>query len=130
MSQISKKTVKRVKDQAKQVAIEENKISEEETKILEEAFAQAKMPVEMTDEDFKCGEYELDIRKLSPENRQQMIFRALTLNVVYLRQTSQNQIDIMRLLMLVLKKLGVEDVEKDLASLMEELTTKTQSIKN
>ena len=98
----------------------------EEAKIFEQALKEAKMPVTLTDKDFQLGDYELDIRSLSLPNQLQMVFRTMALVVVYLRQLSQNQVDQIRLLMLELKKMGVEDIEKSLSELIVELQNKNK----
>lgn len=127
MPKITKEVVQKVKEESKKVALEEHKITKEEEKLFEQALKEAKMPVELTDEDFKLGDYELDIRKLSLPNQLQMVFRTMALVVVYLRQLSQNQVDQIRLLMLELKKMGVEDIEKSLSELLVEMQNKNKN---
>ena len=89
-------------------------------RILEEA----KMPIEMKNEDFKMGERELDIRGLSSKNRDQMLFRMLVLNNVYQRQNALTLIDIMRLIMILLKQMGVNSIEEAIDNLIQEQTQK------
>lgn len=55
-----------------------------------------------------------------------MMFRMLVLQNVYLRQCMQSLIDIIRLQMVSLKKLGVEDVVKATDDLLEELAAKVK----
>lgn len=105
---------------------EETILDEEGTRILEDMLKEAKMPVVLKDKDFECGERELDIRGLSKKNKDQMMFRMLVLQNVYLRQCMQSLIDIIRLQMVSLKKLGVEDVVKATDDLLEELAAKVK----
>ena len=118
---LTKEQKAELKESAKKIAMKEFDLKEEDALLLEQAMKEARMPVSLTDKDFKCGEGELDIRKLSPENINQMMFRMATLNVVYGRQLAQSLVDIMRLLMLILKKLGYEDIIKATDELLEEL---------
>ena len=71
---------------------------------------EAKLPIELNDFNFKMGEQELDVRKLSRANWRQMEFRQLVLQNIYLKQVVMGQTDILRLLMVIADKLGVEDI--------------------
>lgn len=118
---LTKDERKQLKESAKKMATEQLELSEHDKEIIETALKEAKMPVKLTDKDFKCGEGELDIRKLSQENLNQMMFRMATLNIVYGRQVAQSLVDVMRLIMIVLKKLGCDDIIKETDDLLEEL---------
>lgn len=118
---LTKEEKKQLKDSAKKVATKEVEMKEHDKELIEQALKEAKMPVHLTDKDFKLGEGELDIRKLSAENVAQMMFRMQMLNVVYGRQLAQSLVDIMRLIMIVLKKLGCDDIIKETDDLLEEL---------
>jgi len=126
-TKISSEKIEGVKESVKKKVVEETTLSKEEEEILVKCLEEAKMPVEMLDKDLVLGERELDIRKLSEKNLDQMMFRMQILNVVYQRQLTQNLIDIERLLMVLLKKLGVEDVIGATDELLEELTAKIYS---
>lgn len=118
-----------LKNSAKKVALKEVDMKAHDIAMIKEALKEAKMPVELKDSDFKLGEGELDIRKLSDENVVQMMFRMSVLNVVYGRQITQSLVDIIRLLMLVLKKQGYDDIIKatdDLLAELSELSTKKE----
>ena len=84
------------------------------------------MPVEFKDEDFKLGEGELDVRGLSDANYRQLMFRVNVIKANHLRDISHTLVDVERLLMLVLKAQGVEDIGKALNSLFEELGKKVK----
>ena len=90
--------------------------------LTKEVLEITKEPVEMTDEDFTLSEGELDIRKLSKENREQLIFRGYALQLVYLRSLVQGQTDLMRMLMVLGDKLGVDNWQQAL----EEVILKSQ----
>lgn len=117
-------TVNEVKEQIKKEELAGTELTPEQEEILIKCLEEAKMPVKLEDKDFTLGERELDIRNLSNDNTYQMFFRMQILNVVYQRQLTQNLVDIERLLMLVLKKLGVEDVVKETDDLLSELAEK------
>lgn len=116
--------VAEVKKQVKERVINSNQLSEEDQEVFEKIIEEAKMPVELSDDEFKLGENELDIRNLSDRNIAQMLFRTNVLNNVYLRNIATSFIDIIRLLMLVLKKLGYSDIENALDELITELKNK------
>ncbi len=97
-----------------------------DTERFKELLAQCQLPVEIGDEDFKMGEGELDVRKLSDANYRQLMFRVNVLKANHLRDISQSLTDIERLLMLVLKAQGVEDIGKELESLFKELREKAK----
>jgi len=64
----------------------------------------------MTDKEFKLGQGELDIRNLSENNKYQMFFRTFVIQNVWIKQLSNSLLDITRLLMVVIDKLGIEDI--------------------
>ncbi len=102
--------VKKVRELNKKKVVEQHVLNQQQQKTLAKIMAEAKMPVKMTDEEFKLGENELDIRKLSSGNRTQMMFRTALLDNVYGRQTLDTLVDILRLLMVIADKLGVENI--------------------
>lgn len=113
-----------VKEKLKEEALKSVDISEKDSAVFKEMLDEALMPVSMTDKDFKLGPQELDIRNLSNKNKYQMLFRQLTLQNVYLRNVSSSLIDIMRLVMVLLTKLGVEDIEKGIDDVLDQLMNK------
>ena len=88
-----------------------------ETERFKELLAQCKLPVEIEDKDF---------RKLSDANYRQLMFRVNVLKANHLRDISQTLVDVERLLMLILKAQGVEDIGKALNGLFEELGKKVK----
>ena len=115
-----------VKKEVKKSVINKHSITEEEQKVYDKALKEALMPVAIGDADFKLGANELDIRNLSKANKEQIQFRQEVLTITYLRQLNSSLVDITRLLMIVLKKLGVEDVIGATDDLLEELKERTE----
>lgn len=91
----------------KKKAMDELTLDENQQKNFEEILKEAKMPIELNDDDFQLGEKEIDIRNLNDENKLQMIFRPLVLNNVYLKQMTQMLLDVTRLMYAMLKAMGV-----------------------
>ncbi len=85
-------------------------LNKEQQELYAKIVEEAKMPVKITDGTFQMGENELDIRYLSPRNRDQMMFRQGTLENIYLKQGLTSLIDITRLLMVLADFLGVKDI--------------------
>ena len=119
---ITKENVEQFRGARKKRKLEENQLTEEQVELTKEVLEIAKEPVEMSDEDFKLSEGELDIRKLSKENREQLIFRGYALQLVYLRSLVQGQTDLMRMLMVLGDKSGVDNWQQAL----EEVILKSQ----
>ena len=100
----------------------DSQLDEKGRKLLEDLAREAKMPIRLKDGDIELGEGELDIRELSKKSKEQLMFRQLILNNVYLRQVVQSQVDLLRLVMILLKKMGVDDIIKATDELQTELT--------
>ena len=111
---ITKENVEQFRGARKKKKLEESELTPEQVELTKEVLEISKEPVEMTDEDFTLSEGELDIRKLSKENREQLIFRGYALQLVYLRSLVQGQTDLMRMLMVLGDKLGVENWQQAL----------------
>ena len=121
---------KELKAKAKQTAMEELGVSEEEMDKIQDMLKLAQMPIELKDGDVKMGKGEVDVRKLSDQNFRQMVWRLLILNNLYTKDISSSLIDIMKLIMLVLKRLGCEDIIKATDDLDKELLAKTRQKMN
>lgn len=98
--------------------------SDEDAKTFEEMCELAKMPIKYNDSDFKLGERELDIRELNAKNLKQLQFRLQVLENVYLKGISDSLIDLMRILIVIGKKVGVNDIEKEIADYLAEAEKK------
>lgn len=107
---LKKEDVQAVKNEVKKKVKETHVLSPEQQKLFKEILKAADMPVKLHDTDFKMGKNELDIRYLNKENREQMMFRQLTLQNIYLKQCLTSLVDISRLLMVLADFLGVKDI--------------------
>lgn len=123
---LTEKDVKNVRNAVEKAAKAKAGADPKETEKFKELLAQCKLPVEIEDKDFAMGEGELDVRKLSEANYRQLMFRVNVLKANHLRDISQTLVDVERLLMLVLKAQGVEDIGKALNGLFEELGKKVK----
>lgn len=122
--------IQNLKEQIKDEVIQENAPTESQNELFQKVLEEASMPVEMKDEDFKLGESELDIRKLSKKNLEQMMFRQGVLNAIYLKQCLTSLVDVTRLLMVIADKIGVEDIVEATDLVIEKVTTKNQELKD
>lgn len=123
---LTEKDVRNVRSAVEKAAKAKAEASPKDIERFKELLNQSKMPVEFKDEDFKLGEGELDVRGLSDANYRQLMFRVNVLKANHLRDISQTLVDVERLLMLVLKAQGVEDIGKALNGLFEELAKKAK----
>ncbi len=123
---LTEQDVKNVRSAVEKAAKAKADANPKDIERFKELLSQSKMPVEFKDEDFKLGEGELDVRGLSDANYHQLMFRVNVIKSNHLRDISQSMTDIERLLMLVLKKLGVNDIGKELMDLFEELGKKVK----
>lgn len=125
MNETSEKTLENFKEEKKEKFLGEATPNEDEKELARKIFEEARMPLELKDDEVKCGEGEIDIRGLSRKNRDQMIYRVLMLNLVYLRQLCQNQTDLFRLQAAELRALGVKNItsaiEEAIAQMAKEL---------
>ena len=96
---------------------ENTQLSEEEQKKLDQILKLAKKPVVLKDSEFKLAPRELDIRHLSDKNYKQMQFRMECHKVALLKGIHDDLVDVMRLEMLILKKLGVANITDALEEL-------------
>ncbi len=108
--ELTEEDVKKVGEAIKKAQVDATKLSPKNQELFEQIMAQADMPIALQDKDIKLGKQELDVRLLSRANWRQMEFRQLVLQNVYLKQVVMGQTDILRLLMVIAKKLGVEDI--------------------
>ena len=109
---LSEDDVAKVKQAIDCAQIDATLLSENDQAILKKMHEEARLPVELNDANFKMGEQELDVRKLNRTNWRQMEFRQLILQNIYLKQIAMGQTDLLRLLMVIADKLGVEDIVK------------------
>lgn len=110
LAQKREESKKAILEAIKKDVISKSGMSEQDADMALEMLEEADMPIGLTDEDFKLGRRELDIRKLSDENYKQIIFRTLLTQGVWLRNVSQLLIDLIRLIYVELDAIGVKDI--------------------
>lgn len=120
MSVSKEQKEKLVADLKKEASKNNLEVNEEALKTYEELCEIAKQPIKFTNDDFQLGERELDIRELSAKNLKQVEFRQSILNNVYLKGISDTLIDLLRILCVIGKKLGINDIEKEINDFMDE----------
>lgn len=122
---LTKEEKQKAKQQLKEQALKESGVSEQDAKKITELFDLAQLPIVLKDNDIKLGKGEVDFRKLSDENKWQMIFRFLTLNNLYLKDIRDSFIDVLKLFMISLGKQGVSDITKAIEELENKLREET-----
>lgn len=108
--ELTEEDVKNVAKAIKKAQLDATKLSPKSQELFEQMLKEADMPIVLQDKDMKLGRQELDVRLLSRANWRQMDFRQSILTNVYLKQVVMGQTDILRILMVIAKKLGVEDI--------------------
>lgn len=121
---LTKKDVKNVKKAVERAEKAKADLSEEDTKKFKELMEATKNPIEFTDDDFKMGERELDVRNLSEANYKQLMFRLEVVKCNHLRDIAQTQGDILRFEMMILEKLGVADIVEEYGKFIDKLSEK------
>ena len=125
----SAEDIEKVKEEIKDEVIEEHGVSEETSKLYNELLKEVQMPVGMEDADFKLGINELDIRKLNKRNKEQMTFRQGVLTNVLLKNISTSLVDIIRLLMVLADKFGIDDIIKATDDIIEKTAKQRAELK-
>lgn len=116
-----------VQKKVKDATLQKKQLSKEEMAKYKAIAKAMEMPIKVKNGDLKLGKRELDIRGLNKKNLDQLQFRNLVIQTAHLNDISQSLIDIQRLLMVLLKKLGVEDISSAITELMVDLA---KEIKN
>lgn len=101
-----------------------NILSDAEKKQVEEALEAKPHVLEADDIKFEKGEE--DVRKLKAEDYRQIDYKFMVTQTALLHNIAQSMVDVQRLLMLVLRKQGVEDIAKELLGLYEELKAESE----
>ena len=122
---LTEEGIKTTVDEIKEEVIKEHGLDEKQAELFMKMLEEANMPVKMTDADFKLGAQELDIRSLNKKNLTQMMFRSLVLSNVYNKHVLSSLVDIMRLIMVIADKMGVENIVKATDEIIEK--TKKQN---
>ena len=113
--------IKEVEELHEKRVIDESKLNEHDQEIFNEMLQAAKLPIKLTNDKFEMGESELDIRELSGKNYRQLMYRVGLLENVYLKQVVASLSDVIRLQMVILKKLGSENIIEDIEKVETEL---------
>ena len=128
--ELTPENIEKVKSAIADEVREEAGISEEQSDEFKKMLDEALMPVEFLDKDFKLGNNELDIRKLSKANKEQMFFRTLVLHSVYLKNIVTSLVDLTRLLMVLLDHEGISNIVKATDDIIVKITEQNQALKN
>ena len=86
------------------------------------------MPIELKDEDVQLSSREIDVRGLSEKSYRQLMYKFTVAESSILNSVDQSLVDIQRLLMLVLKKMGAKDVVGELDELCEEIQKQAKEL--
>lgn len=121
---LTKKDVKNVKKAVERAEKAKAELSEEDTRKFKELMEATKNPIEFTDDDFRMGERELDVRNLSEANYKQLMFRLEVVKCNHLRDIAQTQGDILRFEMMILEKMGVTDIVEEYGKFIDKLNEK------
>ena len=105
-------------------------LTPEQQEAILKSLEEAKMPIKITDGKFKFGEREIDMTSLSKKFKEQLMFRMICHEVSYQRSIHQDLIDVMKLIMLILKKFGIDDIVKATEELEMELLEKVKKTTN
>ena len=111
----------RANTKATEIAMKDKKLTAQQAKKIAELMDIAKMPIVLKDGDITMGEGEVDIRKLSHASLNQMMFRLMILNNLYLKDIATSFVDALKLFMVVLDKYGVEDIAQAVEDLENKL---------
>lgn len=125
-NEFSEKVLENFIKDKEEKAVAETELSEEERVIVEKIYEEAKMPTVLHDDKIVCGEGELDIRKLSKTNKDQLFYRVQMLNLVYLRRLNDAMTDLTRLLIVLLRHNGIENISDALTDALENLAKEVQ----
>lgn len=120
-NEFNEKVLENFKEEKKEKDLANSTLTKEEEEIVAKIFEEAKMPTVLKDGDIVCGAGELDIRNLSAKSRDQMIYRAQMLNIVYLRRLVDGMTDIIRILMTQMRLSGVKDISATIDETIEAL---------
>ena len=124
--ELNEETIAKVKEAVADEVRQEAGISEEQSDLFRQMCDEATMPVEFLDKHFKLGDNELDIRQLSKRNLNQMMFRTLVLQNVYLKNIVTSLIDLTRLMLIKLDHDGVEDIVKATDDIIEKIAAQNE----
>lgn len=126
---LSPENIEKVKEQIANEIIDEHKLTEEQGVLFKQLCEEAEQPVQFLDKDFKLGPQELDIRKLSKKNLEQMFFRTQVQQITWLKNVHNTMLDVIRLLFVLLDHLGVENIAEATDAIESKLAEQTEVLK-
>lgn len=103
-------------------------ISPKDEEKIKAFMAKMAMPIELKDEDVQLSPREIDVRGLSEKSYRQLMYKFTVAESAMLNSVNQSLVDIQRLLMLVLKKMGTKDVVGELDELCEEIQKQAKEL--
>lgn len=124
---LTKKEKYDAKKLLKNKAMEEVGVKEEDVKKFNEMCELAGLPIVIKDKDIKLVKGEIDIRQLSEKNVSQLLFRHLTVGGAYLKDIRDSLVDIQKLLMIILKQMGVNEIIKATDEIVADLQKEVSS---
>ena len=111
----------------KNKAMEEIGVKDEDIAKFNEMCKLAGLPIVVKDKDIKLVKGEIDVRQLSQANIMQLLFRNMVVGGAYLKDIRDSLVDIQKLLMIILKQMGVEEIIKATDEIVEELQKEVSS---
>ena len=111
----------------KEKALKEIGVKEEDVAKFNEMCKLAGLPIVLKDKDIKLVKGEIDIRQLKDENKDQLLFRHLTVGGAYLKDIRDSLVDIQKLLMIILKQMGVNEIIKATDEIVADLQKEVSS---
>ena len=136
MIHMDEKELKKAKEEAEEdygkfadaVKKETTTIDEAEEAKIKAFMEKMAMPIELKDEDVQLSPREIDVRGLSEKSYRQLMYKFTVAESSILNSVDQSLVDIQRLLMLVLKKMGAKDVVGELDELCEEIQKQAKEL--
>ena len=136
MIHMDEKELKKAKEEAEEdygkfadaVKKETTTIDEAEEAKIKAFMEKMAMPIELKDEDVQLSPREIDVRGLSEKSYRQLMYKFTVAESSILNSVDQSLVDIQRLLMLVLKKMGTKDVVGELDELCEEIQKQAKEL--
>ena len=120
--ELTEQDIKKVQKAIKKAQLDATQLTPKGQEMYEKMLKEADMPIRLEDKDIVLGKQELDVRHLSRASYRQMEFRQLVLSNVYLKQNNQTLTDILRLLMVIADKMGVEDIITATDDIIDKIT--------
>ena len=128
MTKDYEKAFEEAKEKTKEISVERAKPTAKDSGKMEAILKAAKMPIEFKDGDLRLGEREWDIRKCSRATKDQIAFRNGWMQTARLDDICQSLVDIQRLIIVLLAKMGVDDIAAAIGETMGKLAEQASEI--